>query len=186
MTSDEQAAKSPVLPSDVAPSKRSRLVRSLPKPHEVLIGAPSWAGAMATSAWLALWLRGDEAAFHIRDILLLYALGGLLAWPISLFAARFAAQERVAETRFSAFFLCLIAGTVGTTACLFAFDYRIFYAQWHAATGTRIWLFQFLFTSLAALYQFLVLGVRLYLPLGLAVLVAASLWLARSDMHQRR
>ncbi len=33
-------------------------------------------------------------------------------------------------------------------------------------TGTRTWLFQFAFTSLAAFYQFLVLGVRLYLPLG--------------------
>ncbi|MDK1373035.1 MULTISPECIES: hypothetical protein [unclassified Sinorhizobium] len=181
MTGDEQAAKSPALFSGVAPSTRSRFVRSLPKPQEVLIGAPGWALAMAISAWLALWLRGNEAAFHVRDVLLLYAFGGLLAWPFSLFAARFAAHERTAETRFSAFLLCLIAGTVGTTACLFAFDYRIFYAQWHAATGTRTWLFQFLFTSLAALYQFLVLGVRLYLPFGLTALVAASLWLARSE-----
>ncbi|WP_331374408.1 hypothetical protein [Sinorhizobium chiapasense] len=186
MTSDEQAAKSPALFSDVAPSKRSRFVHSLPKPQEVLIGAPGWALAMAMSAWLALWLRGNEAAIHLREILLLYALGGLLAWPLSLFAARFAAHERAVEARFSAFLLCLIAGTVATTACLFAFDYRIFYAQWHAATGTRTWLFQVLFTSLAALYQFLVLGVRLYLPLGLAALVIASLWLAQSDMRQRR
>lgn len=186
MTTDEQAAKSPVLLSNVAPSKRSRFVRSLPKTQEVLIGAPAWALAMAVSAWLALWLRGNEAHFHLVDVLLLYAIGGLVAWPLSLFAARFAAYEGAVETRFSAFLLCLIAGTVGTTACLFALDYRIFYAQWHAATGTRTWLFQFLFTFLAALYQFLVLGVRLYLPLGLAVLVATSLWLARSDMRQRR
>ncbi|MFD2343172.1 hypothetical protein [Sinorhizobium terangae] len=186
MSSDEQASKSPLLPLDVASSKRSRLVLSLPKRQEVLIGTPAWALAMAISAWLALWLRGNEADFHLRDVLSLYALGGLLAWPLSLFAARFAAQGRTVETRFSAFLLCLVAGTVGTTACLFAFDYRIFYAQWHATTGTRTWLFQFLFTFLAALYQFLVLGVRLYLPLGLAALVAASLWLARSDMRQRR
>ncbi|QLL63759.1 hypothetical protein FKV68_10215 [Sinorhizobium mexicanum] len=141
---------------------------------------------MAISACLALWLRGNGAALHLRDVLLLYALGGLFAWPLSLFAARFAAQEREVETRFSAFLLCLIAGTVATTACLFTFDYRIFYAQWHAATGTRTWLFQFLFTFLAALYQFLVLGVRLYLPFGLVAVVAASLWLAQSDMRQRR
>ncbi|MCA1442396.1 hypothetical protein I6F07_19685 [Ensifer sp. IC4062] len=186
MTSDEHAAKSPVLFSAVGPAKRSRLVRSLPKRRETLIGAPAWALAMAISAWLALWLRGNEADFHLRDILLLYAIGGLLSWPLSLFAARYAAHGRAVETRFAAFLLCLIAGTAGTTACLFAFDYRIFYAQWHAAAGTRTWLFQFLFTSLAALYQFLVLGVRLYLPLGLAALVVASLWFARSDMRQRR
>jgi hypothetical protein len=87
---------------------------------------------------------------------------------------------------FSAFFLCLAAGTIGTTAFLFALDYRTFYAQWHAMTGTRTWLFQFAFTSLAAFYQFLVLGVRLYLPLGAVALVATSLLLARSDARQRR
>ncbi|WP_376741447.1 hypothetical protein [Sinorhizobium psoraleae] len=186
MTSQERAARSSTLFSDVALSKRSRFVRSRPKTREVLIGAPGWALAMAISAWLALWLRGTEVAFHLTDILLLYSLGGLLAWPPSLFAARFSAHGRAVETRFAAFLLCLIAGTVGTTACLFAFDYRIFYAQWHADTGTRTWLLQFLFTSLAALYQFLVLGVRLYLPLGIVALVAASLWLARSDVRQRR
>lgn len=83
-------------------------------------------------------------------------------------------------------FLCLAAGTIGTTAFLFALDYRTFYAQWHAMTGTRTWLFQFAFTSLAAFYQFLVLGVRLYLPLGAVALVATGLLLARSDARQRR
>ncbi len=85
-------------------------------------------------------------------------MGGLIAWPLSLFAARCLSQNRPVETRFSAFFLCLTAGTIGTTAFLFALDYRAFYAQWHATTGTRTWMFQFAFTSLAAFYQFLVLG----------------------------
>ncbi|MNY76595.1 hypothetical protein D3C86_2162310 [compost metagenome] len=69
---------------------------------------------------------------------------------------------------------------------LFALDYRAFYARWHADAGTRAWLYQFAFTSLVAFYQFLVLGIRLYLPVGGAALLAASLWLAGSEGRQQR
>ncbi|PDT84453.1 hypothetical protein CO676_10545 [Sinorhizobium sp. BJ1] len=134
---------------------------------------------MAFSAWYALWLREHDATFHLESILLLYASGGLIAWPLSLFAGRCLAQDRTIETRFAAYLLCLIAGTIGVTALLFALDYRLFYSQWHAATGSRVWLYQALFTSLSAYYQFLVLGVRLYLPLGAVALLLASLGLAR-------
>ncbi|MDX8451691.1 hypothetical protein RFM98_02875 [Mesorhizobium sp. VK9D] len=41
------------------------------------------------------------------------------------------------------------------------------------------WAFEFAFTMLTALYQFVVLGVRLYFPPGFAALVAASIWFAR-------
>ncbi|WEX75896.1 hypothetical protein PYH37_004149 [Sinorhizobium numidicum] len=141
---------------------------------------------MTLSAWFSLWLRENDVTFHLRSVLLLYALGGVLAWPLSLFAARFAAQDRAVETRFAAFVLCLAAGTIGTTAFLFALDYRVFYSQWHATTGTLTWFFQALFTSLAAIYQFLVLGVRHYLPLGAVAVGIVSLWLAQRDMRQGR
>lgn len=166
--------------------KRFRLAHSVPSLREAILGALCWGFAMALSAWLALWWRENDATFHLKSILALYAWGGLIAWPLSLFAARCLSQNRPVETRFSAFFLCLTAGTIGTTAFLFALDYRAFYAQWHATTGTPTWMFQFAFTSLAAFYQFLVLGVRLYLPLGAVALVATSLLLARSDARQRR
>ena len=65
------------------------------------------------------------------------------------------------------------------TAFLFALDYRVFYARWHAPTGSLIWMFQFAFTSASAVYQFGVLGSRLFLPLGLIWLPGASLYLAR-------
>ena len=49
-------------------------------------------------------------------------------------------------------------------------DYRLFYARWHAPFGTRTWVYQFTFTSASAVYQFIVMGIRLYLPLGFAAL----------------
>ncbi|ABR60336.1 hypothetical protein GOC91_24680 [Sinorhizobium medicae] len=175
-----------VFTTDQSRPERFRLAHSVPNLRETVVGALCWGFMMALSAWLALWCRETDAAFRLEAILTLYATGGLMAWPPALFAARCLSQNRTAETRFAAFFLCLAAATIGTTAFLFALDYRSFYAQWHAMTGTRTWLFQFAFTSLAAFYQFLVLGVRLYLPLGAVALMAASLLLARSDARQRR
>ncbi|ASY63081.1 hypothetical protein SJ05684_c16390 [Sinorhizobium sojae CCBAU 05684] len=182
MTDETPANRSIV----VRRSARDRIVRAFPTFREVAVGSPFWAFTMALSAWHALWVSEHDATFHLREILLLYALGGLLAWPPSLFAARWLAQGRAFETRLAAFLLCLIAGTIGVTGCLFSLDYRAFYSQWHAAPGTRTWLLQFLFTSASAFYQFLVLGVRLYLPVGASALVLASLWLARSDGSQQR
>ena len=41
------------------------------------------------------------------------------------------------------------------------------------------WTLQLVFTTLGALYQFAVLGLRLLLPFGLAALIAAGVWFAR-------
>ena len=37
------------------------------------------------------------------------------------------------------------------------------------------------FTMLTALYQFVVLGIRLYFPLGFAALTLISIWFARQQ-----
>lgn len=166
--------------------KRSRFLRALPSTTELVVGTPAWGLAMAASAWVALWLREGALTFHLAELLVMYGLGGMLAWPLAVFLARFATLGRPAETRFAAYLLCLSLGTIAVTAILFALDYRVFYARWHADTGTRAWLYQFAFTSLVAFYQFLVLGVRLYLPVGGAALLAVSLWLAGSQRRQQR
>ena len=65
------------------------------------------------------------------------------------------------------------------TGGLYALDYRAYYAEWHADTFTRIWFLQFAHTIAAALYQFAVLGLRLFFPVGFAALLVASFWFAR-------
>lgn len=172
--------------ASAATLKRSRFLRALPSATEVVVGTPAWGLLMVASAWLALWLREGALTFHLAELLVMYGMGGMLAWPLAVFLARFATLGRPAETRFAAYLLCLSLGTIAVTAMLFALDYRVFYARWHADTGTRTWLYQFAFTSLVAFYQFLVLGVRLYLPVGGAALLAVSLWLAGSQRRQQR
>ncbi len=141
---------------------------------------------MTLSAWFALWLRERDVTFHLAELLWIFGAGALLAWPSALFLARFAAIGRRAETRFAAYLFFLSLGTIGMTALLFALDYREFYSQWHAPIGTRTWFFQFAFTTLIAFYQFLVMGLRLYLPVGGVILLGVSLWLASDRSKQRR
>jgi hypothetical protein len=143
-------------------------------------GAGLWGLAMAACAFLSLVIEGRWQSFHLRQLLLIYFAGGLAAWPVVLPLARLLTRHRCMETRFAACFALLSLGTIGMTILLFALNYRQFYAQWHQPFGTRIWLLQFIFTAAGATYQFLVMGLRLYLPVGLPVLAGVSLWLATS------
>ncbi|WP_292491562.1 hypothetical protein [Mesorhizobium sp.] len=136
-----------------------------------------WSFAMAASAFLNL--HDWETPGKVRFVVLLYALGGALAFPVGLTLAGLVSRGRHWETALAAAFVCLLGATLAFTGGLFALQYRSYYAEWHAPAFTLTWAFEFVFTVLTALYQFVVLGVRLYFPLGFAALVAASVWFAR-------
>lgn len=73
----------------------------------------------------------------------------------------------------------LTALTIGVTAGLFALEYRSFYANWHSPAFSKIWFFEQFFTLAGAIYQFAVLGLRLYLPLSPFIVFSASIILLR-------
>lgn len=159
-------------------SSRRHLLRDALRPAgKAVVGAVLWGLAMAASAFLNLYHW--ETPGRIRFVMLLYALGGALAFPVGLTLARLASRGRHWETALAAAFICLLGATLAFTGGLFALQYRSYYAEWHAPAFTLTWAFEFVFTILTALYQFVVLGVRLYFPFGLAALVAASIWFAR-------
>jgi hypothetical protein len=138
-----------------------------------------WGVAMGASALLMLVLENWETPQKIRTVTALFALGGAAAFPLGLTLARFLSYRRRRETAFAVAFLSLAAATAAVTAGLFALQYRDYYAEWHADTFTRIWFLQFAYTIAAALYQFAVLGLRLFFPLGFIALLVASFWFAR-------
>ncbi|WP_421913358.1 hypothetical protein [Mesorhizobium sp.] len=134
---------------------------------------------MGTSALTNLLLAGWETPAKIRLISLLFASGGAIAFPVALFLARLVSLGRQREVALAAGLVCLVASTIGLTGGLFALQYRSYYAEWHAPAFTVTWAFQFSFTVLIALYQFAVLGIRLYLPFGFVALAVAGVWFAR-------
>ena len=54
-----------------------------------------------------------------------------------------------------------------------------YYAAWHAAPLSRTWIYQQIFTFLGSTYQYVVIGTRLYWPLGPVFLLLTSWWLSR-------
>lgn len=156
-----------------------RLRAAWPPYPDLIAGALLWGMQMLASAMLGLYLRNGLQTSRLAEVAVLYFAGGLLAWPFALPVARFLAYNKLPEARFAAFFVTLTAVTILMTAFLFAMEYRIFYSRWHAPFGSVIWAFQFVFTGASAVYQFLVIGLRLFLPLGLVCLVASSHHLAK-------
>jgi len=153
--------------------------RALPGWRATLFGSFLWAATMGTSALINLLLDNWVTPEKIRTVSLLFAGGGALAFPVGLFAARLVSLGRHWEVALAAAFVCLLVATIGFTGGLFALQYRSYYAEWHSPAFTITWAFQFVFTMLTALYQFVVLGIRLYFPLGFIALALASVWFAR-------
>lgn len=152
---------------------------------ETLIGAIGWGAGMALSAQASLWLSYGAITSHYWSVTAMFFAGAALAWPFSLAAHRFLAYGRQRQARFAAAFLCLTIFSIAITAVLFAIIYRNFYAQWHGDPFTKLWLVQLAFTSASALYQFAVVGLRMYLPLGAVLLFAAAYLLSRPISLQK-
>ena len=134
---------------------------------------------MAASATLNLVLDAWATPIKIRVVALLFAAGATLAFAPGLFAARLLSLGRSGEVAFAAAFTCLLVSTIGFTGLLFGLQYRLYYSDWHEPVTTHLGLVEFVFTIAVGVYQFLVLGVRLYFPLGLVTLLLFSLWFAR-------
>lgn len=142
-------------------------------------GGLIWGLVIAAGAGQALHATGWHSPEHVRIVLALYFAGAFVAFPVALFAGRLVAFGRSRQAAFCALFLSLACLTIGMTAAIYAFWYRVYYAQWHAEPFSKPWLLQLAFTVAGALYQFAVLGLRLYFPFGLAALFAAAFWLTR-------
>lgn len=141
---------------------------------------------MSLSALFGLFLQNRAETFHVQAILVIFFIGAALAWPLAIYIGRFCAIGRRRETAFAAFFVSLCVLTMAVTASVFAMEYRVFFSRWHSPFGTFFWFLQFSFTFASACYQFVVMGVRLYMPLGFAILAATSLCLAVYGNDERR
>lgn len=153
---------------------KQRLEHAVPSKTAALAGPFVWGAAMALSCVIGLYMRHRGETDHFWQIVAFYFAGAFIAFTPALVLARYLAFSKPATARFCAFALCLCLVTYGVTALLFALQYRIFYAQWHEPFLTRIWFFQQLFTTLGATYQFTIIGLWLYFPVGIVCLFVTS------------
>ncbi len=172
-------------PSRVDAGYAGRFAAAMPPWRAALLGALLWGLAMGASALAALLIVRWETPSLIGTVVVLFACGGAVAFPPALVLARLLAAGARTETAFAAAFVSLAATTIGFTALFFALYYRSYYAQWHAEPLTRLWAIQFIHTTAGAVYQFAVLGLRLYFPLGFVALFAGALTSIRFVRHAR-
>ena len=134
-----------------------------------------WTASMTASAAYSLYaLRYgvlDGMAYRLIGV---FALGAMFAFPAASLVLTFVPARWAAGQRFGAAFLVFGAATTGFTALLVALDFLGYYSQWHDDHVSKRLFFETVTTILSACYQFLVLGMRHFLPIGFVALVAAS------------
>ncbi len=157
----------------------TRLRRSLPSWRIAVAGAALWAIAMAASVAFGLLADGWQSPAKIATVAAMFAAGAAVAFPLAYATAEFVAGARRFEVRFAAAFLAFTTVTIAVTSAFYVFDYRDYYATWHANALTITWAYQQIFTTAGALVQFAFSGVRLYFPVGFIALLVVSFWFAR-------
>jgi hypothetical protein len=115
---------------------------------------------------------GSEA--QRLEVLAIFAGGALLAFVPGVMLAKLVAQQKSQSQYMAALLIGIALSTLGVTALINILQYRSYYAVWHDRAGAHDWYWQQFFTTASALYQFAVLGTRLYLPFGPLVLIAAA------------
>lgn len=152
--------------------------RPLPSVQLWMGGSLAWALAMAASFQLSVHFFGRATSSHDLALTLIYAAGGLIGWLVALPLIHVVEKRGGQQTVLAAWLLLLGVVTVGAISGIYALQYRSFYAHWHAPFPSRIWVYQQIFTTASALYQFAVLGLRHLLPAGLAMLLVLSMVMA--------
>lgn len=134
-----------------------------------------WATIMTASAAIALALSRDEIVkSQAQRLIGIFTAGALVAYPVARFMLCLVPDRWRQGQRFAAAFILFGAATVGFTALFFALDFLAYFAEWHDDHLSIQRAFQTLFTVMSAFYQFLVLGLRLFLPIGMIALFGVA------------
>jgi hypothetical protein len=158
---------------------RKRLAQAIPPAYASLLPWLFWTLVCGTASLLALvYSRGWVLSEQTVTVASFYALGATLAfWPSLYLARLFSTKSGKLRLFWLIFFLA--SGTIFFTAILFALQFRLYFAQWHHPAFSKVWFWQQFFTAGSSVYTYFVIGLRLYLPIGIVGLAVTSWWLNR-------
>jgi hypothetical protein len=170
---------SPQTESRSPPRFSARLNDAIPAASTVLFGSALWGIAMAGSALVGLYVRDGLIIFSKLAVISLFFYGPAVGFAPGLFLANLICGRAAGVWRFVIGTIILALATHTATAALFALQYRVFYAHWHAEFLSVTWCFQLVFTSIAAVYQFTVDSLYVYFPVAPLLFLGLGLWFAR-------
>ena len=131
---------------------------------------------MSVSAFLSGAAKGKAIGGSLETLVMTFFIGGLAGFVPALVVYKLFGGGKTRSQRFALAFIALAASTIACTSLTFTVIFRSYYAQWHDGFLTGDWLREQFFTFASASYQFGVLGLRSFLPLGLGALFGAA-WL---------
>jgi len=140
----------------------------------------AWGALMTAAAYFSL-ISEQARVFgpRVMTILAVYFAGGAIAYLFAFPATHWLAKRVSRPLTLILAILALGCFTLAATAGILALNYRAYYAEWHEAAFSIDWFYQQIFTVLGSTFQYLVIGVRLYWPLGPVFLFFAAWWMTR-------
>lgn len=174
-----QVSRARAVPEDDAPMPQAAAKRvpstGLSPAARALGFALSWAILMAGLVATQLLIANQGMNERTVSVVVLFFAGGFCgALFARLFAALITRFRPVPSARFAAMLLGLSCGTAGMTAFLHFLHFRAFYTEWHSEIWSVHWAVEQIMTGVNSTYIFVVEGMMLLLPWGLALLLAAA------------
>lgn len=171
-------ADEPPLPVPAAGWRR-RLGDAVPDATTVLLGSTLWGVLFGTACVASIYLRNQLIVLPLLPLVMLFYCGAAVGFAPGLMLAEILSGKAGRPTRFVIGTVILGLSTHTAIAAVFALQYRVYYAHWHASFPSVVWAYQFTFTSLGAAYQFTVDSLYIYQPLVFVLVPAAGIWFAR-------
>jgi hypothetical protein len=159
-----------------------RLLRAaaeaVPSPSTIVFGSALWGIAMSVTAMIGIALRHGMAVVNPLAISGVYFYGGSLAFAPTLWLCRLLLARRGPAVGGVLATILILFSTHVATAAIFALQYRVYYAHWHANFPSPMWFIQLAFTSAGAVFTFTVSSLTYYWPLSCLAFLAFGLWFA--------
>jgi hypothetical protein len=147
-----------------------------------LLFALAWSVTICACVALLTLGRGEALSGRSLAVIAVFFVGSFLAGWIAWGAASLLTmRRRQRSARFAAMVVCLSVATAGLTAFLFFLQLRGYYASTHTHELSVRMLWEQVFTGATTAYIFVVMGVRVLLPVMLLPLFAASWYFARIE-----
>jgi hypothetical protein len=166
---------------------RQAVVDALPSPSMVVFGSAGWGAIVMLSALSGIWLRNGLIVAGPFAIGSVFFYGGALAFAPAVWLMTLFFRRRSKATRLAAGTIVIAIATHLATSAVFALQYRVFYAHWHANFPSIVWFFQLGFTSAGAVFTFTVGSLHYYYwPASWLAFAGFGLWfafLSRAEAH---
>jgi hypothetical protein len=169
----------PRLACGLLPRFLARLGAAIPSPSAVIFGSAAWGALMAIAAIIGIWWRDGMIVISRFAVISLFFYGPAVGFAPGLWLSELLCGKSGRTARLFVGTIVLTLSTHTATAAIFALQYRMFYAHWHAHFPSVVWGFQFAFTTASALYQFTVDSLYIYFPAAPLLFIALGVWFSR-------